>query len=191
VTTQGVPLANERRARFESLWRSFAPRVQAYATRHVGPLVAQEIVAETFTVAWRRIDDVPSDALPWLLVVARNTISNQRRANNRALQLSDELAALERVAASAEAADVSVIARTEVLAALAALSSVEREALLLVAWDGLSTSEAAAAAGCSVTALKVRLHRARRRLRALDSAHPGRMTSDAPERPESMKGALA
>jgi RNA polymerase sigma-70 factor, ECF subfamily len=52
-----------------------------------------------------------------------------------------------------------------VLQALARLSDGDREALILVAWEGLSTAEGATAFGCSPTAFRVRLHRARRRLR--------------------------
>lgn len=57
--------------RFVALWTEHAPRVMAYALRHVGPDGAEDVVAETFLVAWRRLDRVPEDALPWLLVVAR------------------------------------------------------------------------------------------------------------------------
>jgi RNA polymerase sigma factor (sigma-70 family) len=52
-----------------------------------------------------------------------------------------------------------------VMQAIAALSERDRAALLLVAWEGLSTAEMAVALGCSRAAAKVRLHRARRKLR--------------------------
>ena len=66
--------------------------------------------------------------------------------------------------------------RPLVLRALSRLSEPDREALLLVAWDGLSTAEGAIALGCSQTAFKVRLHRARRRLRS----ELGRLERDRP-----------
>jgi RNA polymerase sigma-70 factor (ECF subfamily) len=56
------------------------------------------------------------------------------------------------------------------LAALARLSSAEQEALRLVAWEGLALAEGAVVAGCSVTAFKVRLFRARRHMRLLLNA---------------------
>jgi len=138
----------------------------AYALRHVDPESAQEVLSETFLVAWRRISEVPGDALPWLLVVAHNTIANHRRSGYRRALLQGELERLQRVAEPAPAADVPAVEREAVLAALAALTTVEREALLLVAWDGLTPAEAARVADCSVSAFHVRLFRARRRLRA-------------------------
>jgi RNA polymerase sigma-70 factor (ECF subfamily) len=71
---------------------------------------------------------------------------------------------LERVAGPALGADESVIDRHTFLAALATLTFAEREALLLVAWDGLSRADAATVAGCSQRAFEVRLSRARARL---------------------------
>ncbi len=77
--------------RFAALWDAHASRVQAYALRRVGADAAEEIVAETFLVAWRRLAQVPGDPLPWLLVVARNTIANQRRSGYRRRVLAEEL----------------------------------------------------------------------------------------------------
>jgi RNA polymerase sigma-70 factor (ECF subfamily) len=155
--------------RFAELWDRYAARIQAYALRHVDRDSAQEVVAETFLVAWRRLAAVPGDPLPWLLVVARNTVANQHRSRHRARVLADEIARLELVTASAQGADAVVAERDAMLRALAELSPTDREALLLVAWDGLSTTDAARVAGCSAAAFKVRLHRARRRL---DGATP-------------------
>ncbi len=153
--------------RFAALWDRHAGRVQAYALRHVDRDTAQEVVSETFLVAWRRLADVPGEPLPWLLVVARNTIANHRRSHHRARLLAQEVARLELVVPRpSDATDGLVSERDALLRVLARLTSREREALLLVAWDGLTTEEAAVVAGCSPTAFKVRLHRARRRLDA-------------------------
>lgn len=154
--------------RFTELWELYSRRVFAYACRHVGPEEAQEIVSETFLVAWRRLVDVPGHPLPWLLVVARNTVSNHRRSSYRGALLAEELTRLEQTAASAQGVDVTVTDRAQALARLARLSSKDREALLLVSWDGLTPAEAAQVSGCSVTAFQVRLHRARRRLQSDD-----------------------
>ena len=154
--------------RFSAMWVSHAHRIHAYATRHVGAETAQEIVAETFLVAWRRLQDVPGDPLPWLIVVARNTIASGRRSQHRARTLEAELARLERAAAPVAAGPEAVVVdRVVMLRGLAGLTDVEREALLLVAWDGLTAAQAAAAAGCSTATFHVRLHRARRRLAGL------------------------
>ncbi|MGI8535421.1 MAG: RNA polymerase sigma factor [Mycobacteriales bacterium] len=125
--------------------------------RHTDRDSAQEVVSETFLVAWRRLADVPGDPLPWLLVVARNTVANQRRSGYRRSVLQDEVARLHRAVGPAPGADELVVDRADVLSALARLTAKEREALLLVAWDGLSPADAARVAGCSTSAFHVRL----------------------------------
>jgi RNA polymerase sigma factor (sigma-70 family) len=155
-----------------TLWRSHAHRVMAYALRHVDRDTAQDVVSETFLVAWRRLAAVPDDPLPWLLVVARNTIANHRRSGHRQERLAAELERFRQIAEPAAAAEVLVTERAAVLAELAALTAKEREALLLVAWDGLSPKHAAKVAGCSLPAFHVRLTRARRRLRLSLDADP-------------------
>ncbi|MFJ7619394.1 RNA polymerase sigma factor, partial [Rhodococcus erythropolis] len=150
--------------RFTALWDDYAGRVFAYTCRHVDHHSAQEVVSETFLVAWRRLDEVPEQALPWLLVAARNTVNNSRRSVRRNDALTEKMRRIEQIAASTPGADVTVTDRTELLEALATLTVIEREALLLTAWDGLTATEAARVAGCSVPAMHVRLFRARRRL---------------------------
>ncbi|MFI9485173.1 RNA polymerase sigma factor [Promicromonospora sp. NPDC052451] len=150
--------------RIMDLWRAYAWRVQAYALRHVDPHDAQEVVSETFLVAWRRLADLPGDPLPWLLVVARNVVHNQRRAARRRSAAEMELVRLERVTRAAEDTGVTVGQREAMIAALVRLAPKDREALLLTGWDGLAPADAARVAGCSVAAFKMRLSRARRRL---------------------------
>jgi RNA polymerase sigma-70 factor, ECF subfamily len=144
-----------RRKRFEQVFDEHFRAVSAYAHRRAAKAEAEDAVAETFLVAWRRLDEVPSDAKPWLLGVARRVLANQRRAAGRRLALAQRVA--QERAAEPE--------RGPILEALERLSESDRELLLLMAWDGLSTGEAAAALGCSRAAVKVRLHRARHRLR--------------------------
>lgn len=154
----------EDAARFTLLWDTYARRVFAYACRHVDHHSAQEVVSETFLVAWRRLHEVPEQPLPWLLVVARNTMSNGRRAARRRDALTGELSHIERFSELVDGADVAATDRADLLSALASLSDIDREALLMSAWDGLSAAEAAVIAGCSTAAMRVRLFRARRRL---------------------------
>lgn len=144
-------------------WAEHAARVQAYAMRHVGADAAQEVVSETFLIAWRRRAEVPGDVLPWLLVVARNVIRNQRRSERRAAALGQRLGEVARPDTH-PGADVAFTERERVLLALAQLPEKHREALLLVAWDGLNREQAAAACGCRLGTFDVRLSRARRRL---------------------------
>ena len=123
-------------------------------------------MAETFLVAWRRLDDVPEPALPWLFGVARRTLANSRRSSRRRDILAERL--------RIDLGDVPVVpVERGLLDALQTLSVGDRELLLLTAWEGLSTGEAAAALGCSAVACRIRLHRARKRLAAaLDSSLP-------------------
>ncbi|TMR90982.1 sigma-70 family RNA polymerase sigma factor [Nonomuraea basaltis] len=135
-------------------------RVWAYAVSRAGRQVADEVVSETFAIAWRRLDDVPEPALPWLLGVARNILRDNVRAEARREALAAEL----RAWTEGDVAD-QVTERMGVLRALAALAEDDREILVLVAWHGLSPKEAARVVGCSSAAFRVRLHRARKRLK--------------------------
>ncbi len=81
----------QRVARFEWLWQELFPRVLGYALRRTDPEEARDVVAETFTVAWRRLEDVPpgDDALPWLLATACKQLANRRRATDTRTRLGD------------------------------------------------------------------------------------------------------
>lgn len=150
--------------RFQQAFDTCSTRVLAYALRHTDPDSAQDVVSDVFLVAWRRVDDLPQDPLPWLLVVARNTLANRRRSLTRREHLESRLADVAGAGGSAPAAEDVAVDRATMLAALAELTDSEREAVLLVAWDGLDAAGAAQVAGCSRNAFDARLHRARVRL---------------------------
>ena len=157
-----------------ALWDRHADDVYAYARRRVGESAAPDVVADVFTVAIEHPDRLPPDALPWLYGVARNVIANTRRADYRR---NTTWASFAREG-SRPADDPAVVVseREALLTALASLSDDDREALLLTTWEGLSATRASRAAGCSVGAFAVRLHRARRKLeRALEPATPSAM----------------
>jgi RNA polymerase sigma factor (sigma-70 family) len=151
-----------RRDRFERLYRDHHPAVRAYLLRRAEPELAQDALSETFLAAWRRLDEVPGDPLPWLLATARRTLANQRRSVRRLGGLRERMAGRE----TAESADpAEQIADAELVRrALTTLSDADREVLMLVAWEGLDTARAAQVAGCSRATFAVRLHRARKRL---------------------------
>jgi RNA polymerase sigma-70 factor (ECF subfamily) len=161
----GGAVVDDDSERFTRIYRSTHARVLAYALRRTSPDAAQEVVSDTFLVVWRRLHDVPEPALPWLFVVARNVLADQRRRGRRADAL---MAEVERLTATAAGPDPAgdVTERSIVLQAVAALAETDREALMLTVWDGLGSRDAATVAGCSLGAFRVRLHRARRRLRA-------------------------
>jgi RNA polymerase sigma-70 factor, ECF subfamily len=129
--------------------------------RRTVPDEAEDVVAETFLVAWRRVDDVPVEPLPWLLGVARKILANRRRATGRRLEFQDTLA---RTSSSGPDPADEVQTKLDVLAAIGRLPVAEREALTLSAWDGLTAAEASTVLGCTRATFAVRLHRARRRL---------------------------
>lgn len=149
----------ERRERFERLFADHYEAVLAYALRRAERGAAEDVAAETFTVAWRRLEEVPRDARPWLFGVARRVLSDQRRSQRRRASLQARLAAQP-------APNPSSARSIGVLPALARLREQDRELLLLIAWEGLEPAEAARALGLSRIAARVRLHRARKRLAA-------------------------
>ena len=159
-----------RRAQMHALFISHAADVYAFALRRTSRSAAQDVVSETFLVAWRRFDSVPQAPKPWLLGVARRVLANQRRTDGRQIALRTRLGTPNLIASQQDTAEIAESpAHTNdsaVLAALAALTPSERDAITLIAWDGLSAEEAAIVLGCSRAAFYVRVHRARRRLAA-------------------------
>ncbi|MBK6887335.1 MAG: RNA polymerase sigma factor [Tetrasphaera sp.] len=150
--------------RFEEMFRRCAPRVYAYARRHIDPADCDDVVADTFLAAWQRGSSLPEDPLPWLIVTARNTIANRTRGRRRADALwRDAVATFWHEPRTAQPDDV-VVDRATLIDALGQCTEAEREALLLTAWDGLSYAEAARVLGCSERALTVRISRGRARL---------------------------
>ncbi len=152
----------ERGERFETLFREHYAAVRAYALRRASAEVAYDSVGETFLVAWRRFDDMPDDALPWLYATCRRTLANAHRSARRAGALALRAAA-EPAQGGRDPAEL-VGAADLVRVAVSCLGERQREAILLTAWEGLPPDRAASAAGCSKAAFAVRLHRARRRL---------------------------
>lgn len=151
---------------FEACWHANIRRVVAYAERHVGHDAAYDISASTFLTAWRTWESVPPDPLPWLISVARGHVRNHHRALRRRSTLEERLTLLDASALRAEDASVTATDRAEALAVLAAMPEADREALLLVTWEGLSTGQAAEVLGCRPGTLHMRLHRARARIEA-------------------------
>jgi RNA polymerase sigma-70 factor, ECF subfamily len=147
--------------RFTALFRQHVSALDAFARRRVGSDAAQEVVAETFLVAWRRLEDVPDQALPWLYRVASYEIANLRRRQQKTARLERALlAAPHGVADAGDPVAAADLARA-VGAAFASLGERDREVLRLAAWEHLSAKVGAAVLGCSVSAYRMRLHRAR------------------------------
>jgi RNA polymerase sigma factor (sigma-70 family) len=158
-------------AEFGDAWHQDGPRVAAYVRRHVPADDVQDVVAETFLHAWRRWEAVPRPPIAWLIGTARKVIGNSRRARRRRLALHDRLTLLGSAARPSEDAGILATERMAALEALATLPDQQREALLLVAWDGLTPDEAAAALGIKPGTFRVRAHRARTALNLQSTPH--------------------
>lgn len=161
---------DEARRRFTAIYDAHRNQVWAYTACMAGRQRADDLVSDTFVVAWRRLRDVPEPALPWLLGVARNMFREQIRAEGRQGSLESELRSWASTAMTT-GPDETAVTRIDVLRALAALPDKDREVLILTGWHELTPHEAALVVGVTPTAVRVRLHRARRRLRmTLDAA---------------------
>ena len=154
----------------------------AYLGRRAGTDVVDDLVDEVFLVVWRRLDCVPEEPRPWLLAVARNVLGTHIRGARRSRALSVKLAAVQ--VDSSQPAPTTIDGA--VVRALAALKPTDREALMLVNWEGMTPIEAARSLGQSPAAFRVRLYRARARLRRLlapvDEAPDGQAEGSNPTR---------
>ncbi|GAA3126348.1 RNA polymerase sigma factor [Streptosporangium carneum] len=171
---------DDARARFEIVYRETYGRITAYTVRRcASPQDAADVVAETFAIAWRRIGELPDgeEAALWLYGVARKVLANHRRGEFRRqarnVRLDTEMADLYG-ASPDSGVELRAIAQI-----FQSLSDDDRELLSLVAWEGLDRQEIAVVLGLSRNAVRVRLHRARRRFaRALAEADV-RFTSES------------
>lgn len=144
--------------------------IRRYVARRVEPSAVDDLTAETFAIAWRRLPRHADDPLPWLYGVARKVVHGHRRSHARRTALVRRLEGVVDDRVGGDPGERLVDAGA-LAPAFASLSDKEREALALVAWEGLDHARAARAAGCSPGTFAVRLSRARRRLRAaLDAA---------------------
>jgi RNA polymerase sigma-70 factor, ECF subfamily len=145
------------------LHEQHAAGVRAYALRRSDPQTADDVCAEVWAIAWRRIDDIPQDARPWLFGVARRVLANERRRRRRLAALRERLSA----GRGAGVVEPPPLPDDPVLRdALRRLKPADVEVLLLIAWEDLTPERAAAALGVRPGTFAVRLHRARARLAA-------------------------
>lgn len=165
--------------RFEAAFEQHQRAVLAYALRRTSTAAdAEDAAAETFAVAWRRIDRLPDPEaeLPWLLAIARRVLANQHRGSARRFRLGLRLRALPKTVPPIHAVE------TPALEALSRMRADDQELLRLLAWDGLSQAEAGVVLGISPNAVASRLHRARRRfakeLARVKGSDAGRTSSE-------------
>ncbi|MDT0347025.1 RNA polymerase sigma factor [Streptomyces litchfieldiae] len=155
--------------RFRVMYAQHYEAVLRYARRRVGEDSAPDVAADVFTTAWRRMDVVPEDALPWLYGVARNTVASHARGERHAARLAERWEG----EGTARDAGNQVAARHLVIGAWASLREADRELLALIGWEGLTVRQAARALGCTAATCSVRLRRALARQEQTDQRGVG------------------
>lgn len=160
-------------AGFGAIFDRHAPHIQRYLARRLGRQIADDLLAETFLVAFRRragYDLTQKNARPWLYGIATNLIAQHRRDEVRRFRLSQVLGEPDTQIGHAERVAEQVTAqalRGELNTAISELSSGDRDVLLLVAWEQLAYDEVAAALNIPIGTVRSRLNRARRKVRAI------------------------
>ena len=180
----------DREARFRAVYGASFQVVLAYCIRRTStPQDAADAAADTFLVAWRRLDDLPAGQAetPWLLATARRVLSNQRRGECRFVELRARLAT--EIATHSLSIEVPGDVDDRAFAdAFAGLTPDERDILGMSAWEELSSEQIGTVLGCSPGAARTRLHRARHRLRRLiDETEAGFHETAASSHPKAQE----
>lgn len=126
----------------------------------------EDVVSETFLVAWRRRDQLPprDRELAWLYAIAYRVLSNQRRSRDRRNRLTVRMA-LERRDMGLDGEDTIEV--ESVMKVVKHLREHDRVLLEHVYWERLTYREIADVLGISVNAVGIRINRAKRSLRLL------------------------
>lgn len=165
----GASLASPER--FAEIFDRHWAEIYRYIARRLGPEAAEDVGAETFTVAFRnrgRYDLARQDARPWLYGIATNLIGQHRRTERRRHDLLARTGADGASPSFADASDARVTAERlgpRIASILAGLPADERDLLLLIAWADLTYAEAGEALGVPLGTVRSRLHRIRRKIR--------------------------
>jgi RNA polymerase sigma factor (sigma-70 family) len=145
---------------FATIYNQNYADLRRYVGRRAHPDDVDDIVAETFTISWRRRNDLPAEPRPWLFRTASNVMRNHSRSRKRQLDIAVRTYALGDGRADRDA-DLDLVAAWRTLRRL------DQEVLALHAWEQLPDADAAAVLGCSRATFAMRLTRAKRRLSAI------------------------
>ncbi|WP_067179886.1 RNA polymerase sigma factor [Microtetraspora niveoalba] len=157
-------MGSDPHGRFVQIYEHAYRPILGYVLRRCeDPDDAADVVAEVFVTAWRRIDEIPSgdEARLWLYGVARRTLANHRRGERRHEQRTAALR--EQLAVSPALSGSPPGEYTQLGQAFRMLGDDDKELLSLVAWEKLDTEQVARTLGITRNAVRVRLHRARKR----------------------------
>jgi RNA polymerase sigma-70 factor (ECF subfamily) len=149
--------------RFEALALQLVEPLRRFLARRTDPATAEDVLADTLLVCWRRLADVPAEPLPWAYGVARNCLANALRSGRRQERVAAKVAAVD---PPREVAPAPEDVHEDLAEALAALRGTDAELLRLWAWEQLGPDEIAQALEITPNAASVRLHRAKEKLRA-------------------------
>ena len=183
----------DRQARFRAIFDETRADVSGYVSRRtLDRHGTEDVLSETYSVVWRRVDDAPGpDGLrPWVFTIARNVLANAERSRRRRSRLLARLQAVS-PAPSTVAHDTAGDPRG-VAVAFARLRPQDRDLLVMAGVEGLDAAAMAEVLGCSSATLHVRLHRARNRFRReLIRCGMGALLPARSERPGTDQGAPA
>ncbi|MFA9430778.1 RNA polymerase sigma factor [Egicoccus sp. AB-alg2] len=184
----------DRAARFRALYLDTHAEVLRFALRRVEPAQAEDVVADAYLVAWRRLDEAPQhhdDQRAWLFGVARHCLLNSRRGHARHQALAVRIATVAAPTGTTSGADDGVADRLQLAAAWRRLRPADQEALALTVFEELTSPRAAEVLGISPVAFRLRLLRARRALRRqLDATAESAAANPAATDPASTTGHL-
>ncbi|MBJ7357371.1 RNA polymerase sigma factor [Nocardioides sp.] len=162
----GAEKDDARRSRFEAVAALVVEPVRRFLARRTDPDTADDVLADTLLVLWRRLDDVPAgdEALPWTYAVARNALANAERGLRRQRRLAHRITVVD---PPDEAVPDEPEVDDRVAATFARMRPDEAELLRLWAWEQLGPAEIAAVLGLTPNAVSIRLHRARGRFKEI------------------------
>jgi RNA polymerase sigma-70 factor (ECF subfamily) len=175
--TTGIDAAMDRYASgddaaFDALYNGLSPRLFAFLVRMTRDAArAEDLVQQTFLQMHRARGRFVrgAEVLPWAFAIARRLFIDGTRRGRREVLSNDSDADRANEPASPDASGEEILRARELAAAIskvvATLPEAQRVAFELIKWEGLSVAQVAQVTGASVTATKLRAHRAYEALR--------------------------
>lgn len=148
---------------FTSFYKRYYRLILTVAQQRLrGSAEAEDVTAEVFRIVWKNYVDGNEPSLPWAYRVLRNVIGNEYRRLSRADQFHLRADMILMKEFEDPAGDDAI----EVRRAVDTLTGEDRELIRMAYWEDLTGQEIAGVLGCAVVTVRVRLFRARQRLKA-------------------------